>query len=144
MDGPDGEHGRNAPRLEDEERGLGGGRLVREPRAGAAQALALVEGCAQHRAAARELRDGARKREETLELEQPCVARVLAEGEMLQKGITAMRSFVLEPMQYGRLFLAGDSAHIRDLSQAYLYLGIAYIGKGHEAAEKLVRKSPKS
>jgi p-hydroxybenzoate 3-monooxygenase len=32
---------------------------------------------------------------------------------MLQKGITAMRSFVAEPMQYGRLFLAGDSAHIQ-------------------------------
>jgi len=32
---------------------------------------------------------------------------------MLQKGITTMRSFVLEPMQYGRLFLAGDSAHIQ-------------------------------
>ena len=31
---------------------------------------------------------------------------------MLQKGITPMRSFVAEPMQYGRLFLAGDSAHI--------------------------------
>ena len=31
---------------------------------------------------------------------------------MLQKGITPMRSFVVEPMQYGRLFLAGDSAHI--------------------------------
>ena len=37
----------------------------------------------------------------------------LAEGQMLQKGITAMRSFVVEPMQYGRLFLAGDSAHIQ-------------------------------
>jgi p-hydroxybenzoate 3-monooxygenase len=34
-------------------------------------------------------------------------------GAMLQKGITAMRSFVVEPMQYGRLFLAGDSAHIQ-------------------------------
>ena len=31
---------------------------------------------------------------------------------MLEKGITAMRSFVVEPMQYGRLFLAGDAAHI--------------------------------
>ena len=31
---------------------------------------------------------------------------------MLQKGITPMRSFVAEPMQYGRLLLAGDSAHI--------------------------------
>jgi len=36
----------------------------------------------------------------------------LAEGPVLQKGITGMRSFVVEPMQYGRLFLAGDSAHI--------------------------------
>jgi hypothetical protein len=32
--------------------------------------------------------------------------------------------------------LAGDRTRIRDLSQAYLYLGIAYIGKGHEAAAK--------
>jgi p-hydroxybenzoate 3-monooxygenase len=38
--------------------------------------------------------------------------RPLAEGRMLQKGITPMRSFVVEPMQIGRLFLAGDSAHI--------------------------------
>jgi p-hydroxybenzoate 3-monooxygenase len=36
----------------------------------------------------------------------------LAEGPILQKGITPMRSFVCEPMQHGRLFLAGDSAHI--------------------------------
>ena len=39
--------------------------------------------------------------------------RALAEGTLLQKGITAMRSFVVEPMQHGRLFLAGDSAHIQ-------------------------------
>ena len=39
-------------------------------------------------------------------------ARELEEGKLLQKGITPMRSFVVEPMQYGRLFLAGDSAHI--------------------------------
>jgi p-hydroxybenzoate 3-monooxygenase len=39
-------------------------------------------------------------------------SRKLQEGKMLQKGITPMRSFVVEPMQYGRLFLAGDSAHI--------------------------------
>jgi hypothetical protein len=32
--------------------------------------------------------------------------------------------------------LAGDRARVSDLSQAYLYLGIAYIGKGHEAAAK--------
>jgi p-hydroxybenzoate 3-monooxygenase len=36
----------------------------------------------------------------------------LAEGTITQKGVTAMRSFVTEPMQSGRLFLAGDSAHI--------------------------------
>ena len=36
----------------------------------------------------------------------------LTEGPVLQKGVTAMRSFVVEPMQYGRLFLAGDAAHI--------------------------------
>lgn len=36
----------------------------------------------------------------------------LTEGPVLEKGITAMRSFVVEPMQYGRLFLAGDAAHI--------------------------------
>jgi tetratricopeptide (TPR) repeat protein len=32
--------------------------------------------------------------------------------------------------------LAADPAKIRDLSQAYLYLGIAYLGKGHEAAAR--------
>ena len=36
----------------------------------------------------------------------------LTEGAILQKGVTGMRSFVVEPMQYGNLFLAGDSAHI--------------------------------
>ena len=33
-------------------------------------------------------------------------------GPVLEKGITAMRSFVTEPMQFGLLFLAGDAAHI--------------------------------
>jgi p-hydroxybenzoate 3-monooxygenase len=33
-------------------------------------------------------------------------------GAILQKGVTPMRSVVVEPMQYGRLFLAGDAAHI--------------------------------
>jgi p-hydroxybenzoate 3-monooxygenase len=36
----------------------------------------------------------------------------LNEGPVLEKGITGMRSFVAEPMQHGRLFLAGDAAHI--------------------------------
>jgi len=34
------------------------------------------------------------------------------EGRIVQKDIVQMRSFVTEPMQYGRLFLAGDAAHI--------------------------------
>jgi p-hydroxybenzoate 3-monooxygenase len=34
------------------------------------------------------------------------------EGEIFQKGVTGMRSFVVEPMRVGRLFLAGDAAHI--------------------------------
>jgi p-hydroxybenzoate 3-monooxygenase len=36
----------------------------------------------------------------------------LVRGRVLDKGVTAMRSYVVEPMRYGRLFLAGDSAHI--------------------------------
>ena len=34
------------------------------------------------------------------------------EGAVLEKGVTGMRSFVAEPMRHGRLFLAGDAAHI--------------------------------
>ncbi|MCO6418905.1 4-hydroxybenzoate 3-monooxygenase [Siccirubricoccus sp. KC 17139] len=34
------------------------------------------------------------------------------EGPILQRGVTTMRSFVVEPMRFGRLFLAGDAAHI--------------------------------
>jgi p-hydroxybenzoate 3-monooxygenase len=33
-------------------------------------------------------------------------------GTITQKSVTGMRSFVTEPMQYGRMFLAGDAAHI--------------------------------
>jgi p-hydroxybenzoate 3-monooxygenase len=36
----------------------------------------------------------------------------LTRGPIFQKGVTSMRSFVAEPMQFGRLFLAGDAAHI--------------------------------
>ncbi|MGH7210144.1 MAG: 4-hydroxybenzoate 3-monooxygenase, partial [Acetobacteraceae bacterium] len=37
---------------------------------------------------------------------------VLSEGRIVQKSVTPMRSFVAEPMQFGRLFLLGDAAHI--------------------------------
>jgi p-hydroxybenzoate 3-monooxygenase len=36
----------------------------------------------------------------------------LERGPLLEKSVASMRSFVVEPMQYGRLFLAGDAAHI--------------------------------
>jgi p-hydroxybenzoate 3-monooxygenase len=36
----------------------------------------------------------------------------LVEGPILQKAVTPMRSFVAEPLRFGRLFLAGDAAHI--------------------------------
>jgi p-hydroxybenzoate 3-monooxygenase len=36
----------------------------------------------------------------------------LRDGPVLEKNVATMRSFVVEPMQHGRLFLAGDAAHI--------------------------------
>jgi p-hydroxybenzoate 3-monooxygenase len=36
----------------------------------------------------------------------------LRDGPVIEKGTSAMRSLVVEPMQFGRLFLAGDAAHI--------------------------------
>jgi p-hydroxybenzoate 3-monooxygenase len=36
----------------------------------------------------------------------------LGEGPIVEKGVTPMRSFVVEPLRFGRLFLAGDAAHI--------------------------------
>ncbi len=36
----------------------------------------------------------------------------LNEGAIFQKNIAGMRSYVVEPMQYGKMFLAGDAAHI--------------------------------
>jgi p-hydroxybenzoate 3-monooxygenase len=35
----------------------------------------------------------------------------LTEGRIFQKNVVAMRSFVCEPMQHGKLFIAGDAAH---------------------------------
>jgi p-hydroxybenzoate 3-monooxygenase len=36
----------------------------------------------------------------------------LGEGPILEKSVSELRSFVTEPMRYGRLFLCGDAAHI--------------------------------
>ena len=40
------------------------------------------------------------------------VAAQLSEGPAIEKSIAPLRSFVAEPMRHGRLFLAGDAAHI--------------------------------
>ena len=42
----------------------------------------------------------------------PATAEVLQTGESLEKSIAPLRSFVAEPLRFGRLFLAGDAAHI--------------------------------
>jgi p-hydroxybenzoate 3-monooxygenase len=49
---------------------------------------------------------------EELHLRLGTAGWTLQEGPILEKSITPMRSFVTEPMQYERLFLAGDAAHI--------------------------------
>jgi p-hydroxybenzoate 3-monooxygenase len=49
---------------------------------------------------------------EELQLRTALDGWTLHEGPILEKGVTGMRSFVTEPMQYGRLYLAGDAAHI--------------------------------
>ena len=49
---------------------------------------------------------------EELQLRTALEGWTLAEGPVLEKGVTGMRSYVAEPMQYGRVYLAGDAAHI--------------------------------
>ncbi len=42
----------------------------------------------------------------------PELAEAIETGPSIEKSIAPLRSFVAEPMRYGRLFLAGDAAHI--------------------------------
>ena len=42
----------------------------------------------------------------------PALAERLVTGPSIEKSIAPLRSFVVEPMQYGRMFLVGDAAHI--------------------------------
>jgi p-hydroxybenzoate 3-monooxygenase len=42
----------------------------------------------------------------------PAAAEALVTGPSIEKSIAPLRSFVAEPMRFGRLFLAGDAAHI--------------------------------
>ncbi len=73
----------------------------------------------------------------------PCeVAEALVTGPTIEKSIAPLRSFVTEPMRWGRLFLCGDAAHIvpptgaKGLNTAasdvhYLYQGLkAWYGDG--------------
>jgi len=60
-------------------------------------------------------------------------------GPTLEKGITPMRSFVSAPMRYGRLFLAGDAAHIVPPTGAKgLNLAIADVTRLTDALHRLL------
>ncbi len=49
---------------------------------------------------------------EELQLRTAFAGWTLAEGPVVEKSVTGMRSYVCEPLQHGNLFLAGDAAHI--------------------------------
>jgi p-hydroxybenzoate 3-monooxygenase len=67
------------------------------------------------------------------------------EGRILQKGVTAMRSFVVEPLQFGRLFLAGDAAHIVPPTGAKgMNLAFADVYHLAEALDAFYRKNDRS
>jgi p-hydroxybenzoate 3-monooxygenase len=40
------------------------------------------------------------------------IAKTIQTGASIEKSITPIRSYIVEPLSYGRLFLAGDAAHI--------------------------------
>ena len=64
----------------------------------------------------------------------------LKEGPITDKAITPMRSFVSSPMRYGRLFLAGDAAHIVPPTGAKgLNLALADVTVLAQALDRLMR-----
>ena len=75
----------------------------------------------------------------------PSMAEALETGPSIEKSIAPLRSFVAEPMRFGRLMLAGDAAHVvpptgaKGLNLAasdihYMYDAItAFFGEGDEA-----------
>jgi p-hydroxybenzoate 3-monooxygenase len=74
----------------------------------------------------------------------PAAAQALVTGPSIEKSIAPLRSFVAEPMRFGRLFLAGDAAHIvpptgaKGLNLAASdvnYLSQALIGHYHERSD---------
>jgi p-hydroxybenzoate 3-monooxygenase len=63
-------------------------------------------------------------------------------GPITQKGVTGMRSFVTEPMRFGRLFLAGDAAHIVPPTGAKgLNLAMADVWRLSEAVQSFYESS---
>ena len=65
----------------------------------------------------------------------------LPEGPIFQKGVTPMRSFVAGPMRHGRLFLAGDAAHIVPPTGAKgMNLAVADVRYLSRALERFYRK----
>ena len=67
----------------------------------------------------------------------------LRDGPVLDKSITPMRSFVSTPMRYGRMFLAGDAAHIVPPTGAKgLNLAIADVAVLAPALDWLLRGKP--
>ena len=68
----------------------------------------------------------------------------LKEGPILDKGITPMRSFVSSPMRYGRLFLAGDAAHIVPPTGAKgLNLALSDVAVLADALDSLLHGDPR-
>jgi p-hydroxybenzoate 3-monooxygenase len=68
----------------------------------------------------------------------------LKEGPVLDKGITPMRSFVSAPMRHGRLFLAGDAAHIVPPTGAKgLNLALGDVAVLASALEELLHGDPR-
>jgi len=69
----------------------------------------------------------------------------LTRGPVLQKSITPMRSFVAAPMRHGRLFLAGDAAHIVPPTGAKgLNLAVADVAALATALARLLREGDSS
>ena len=75
------------------------------------------------------------------------IAQNIVTGPSIEKSIAPLRSFVAEPMRYGRLFLAGDSAHIvpptgaKGLNLAFsdvYYLSRAFIERIKNSNDKYI------
>jgi p-hydroxybenzoate 3-monooxygenase len=65
----------------------------------------------------------------------------LQEGPVVEKGIAPLRSFVAQPMQYGRLYLAGDAVHIVPATGAKgLNLAVADVQVLGEALAKYLKE----